>query len=440
MKKLLLLLAFLLPTLMFAMKFEEAEFLLQRTGFTSTYEEISILEPMNREDAVKYLLKHSSNKAQTPYPSWYGTSLIEGRKYSDLSAQEKKVLRKLRNKRGRELQAWWLNEMITTNSPITEKMTLFWHNHFTSELQKVKWPTLMLNQNILLREEALGNFATMLHSIAKDPAMILYLDNQSNRKSHPNENFARELLELFTLGEGHYSETDIKEAARAFTGWTVDKKNGKFRFNPRVHDFGKKTFLGKTGFFDGDDIIDIILKEDQTAKFITAKFYKEFISPVVDEEEVERIATLFKKSGYEIKILLYEILTSNKISKIEEADLLIKSPVEMVVGTVRAFKVKTNALRYLFRSAKMMGQELFNPPNVKGWIGGKDWITTGLLAERRSFLRVAGRVLDRKYKNSDQYTIKELTKWLLVTDPVTQITDQKSRFSSTLLDPTYDLK
>jgi uncharacterized protein (DUF1800 family) len=439
MKKLLLL-AVMLPTFMFAMKFEEAQFLLQRTGFTSTYDEISILEPMKREDAVRYLLKQSTNKAQNPYPSWYGTSLMEGRKYSNLSAKEKKVLRKLRRKRGRELQSWWLNEMITTNSPMTEKMTLFWHNHFTSELQKVKWPTLMLNQNILLREESLGNFANLLHAIAKDPAMILYLDNQSNKKSHPNENFARELLELFTLGEGHYSETDIKEAARAFTGWSVNKKNGKFRFNPRVHDYGKKTFLGQTGFFDGDDIIDIILREDQTAKFITAKFYKEFISPVVDKSEIERIAAIFKKSGYEIKTLLYEILTSNKISSKTDVDLLIKSPIELVVGTVRAFAVETDAIGYLFRSTKMMGQELLNPPNVKGWTGGKDWITTGSLAERRSFLTVAGRLLDRKYQNSDQFTIQELSKWLLVTDPVTQITDQRRRFSSTLLDPTYIVK
>ncbi|OQX73416.1 MAG: hypothetical protein B6D59_05850, partial [Campylobacteraceae bacterium 4484_4] len=254
-----LLLAALLPTLLLALEFDEARFLLNRTSLGASLQEIRALQPLTYEQAVKKLLRESGDRAQTPYPKWYGTSLLGDRKYKDLSAREKQILRKLRRQRWRELQLWWIDEMIATDSPMTERMTLFWHNHFTSQLPKVKWPSLMLQQNILLRHEALGNFATMLRAISKDPAMLIYLDNISNKKSHPNENFARELLELFTLGEGHYTEQDIKEAARAFTGWTVDRKSGKFRFNPRVHDFGKKTFLGRTGRFDGDDIIDIIL-------------------------------------------------------------------------------------------------------------------------------------------------------------------------------------
>ena len=330
--------------------------------------------------------------------------------------------------------------MIATDSPMTERMTLFWHNHFTSQLPKVKWPSLMLQQNILLRHEALGNFATMLRAISKDPAMLIYLDNISNKKSHPNENFARELLELFTLGEGHYTEQDIKEAARAFTGWTVDRKSGKFRFNPRVHDFGKKTFLGRTGRFDGDDIIDIILEQNRTAEFITGKFYRAFVSPEIDEAEVARIAAVFRKSGYEIKALMYEILTTDALKREANRELLIKSPIELVVGTLRTFETPDTMGRYLFRVTRAMGQELFNPPNVKGWPGGKAWITTGSLVERRSFLRRAGRVLDRRYQNSSGFTQEELEKWLLVTGPVTQTTDAKRRFSTILLDPVYNLK
>ncbi len=436
----ILLLAALLPTLLLALGVDEARFLLNRTDFGAALHEISALKPLTYEQAVKKLLHDSSTRAQTPYPKWYGTSLPEGRKYKELSAEEKQALKKLRRKQWRTLQFWWLNEMIVTDSPITERMTLFWHNHFTSQLPKVKWASLMLQQNILLRREALGNFATLLHEIAKDPAMLIYLDNRSNKKSHPNENFARELLELFTLGEGHYTEEDIKAAARAFTGWTIDRKSGKFRFNPKVHDFGEKTFLGETGRFDGDDIIDIILKQDQTARFITEKFYKAFVSEEVNASEVERIAAVFRKSGYEIKALLYEILTSEAFKEKNSRDLLIKSPVELVVGTVRSFGTKADITRYLFRSTTLMGQELFNPPNVKGWPGGKAWITTASLAQRRSFLRRAGNLYDRKYRRNDTYTIDALTTWLLVTEPVTDISDRKRRFSSILLDPTYNLK
>ena len=439
MKKLLLLAA-LLPTLMFALAFDEARFLLNRTGFGATVEEIKTLQPLTYEEALKHLLSKSTNRAQTPYPAWHGSSLLDGRKYKELSAQEKQLLRKLRRRRWRELQLWWVHEMVVTTTPMTEKMTLFWHNHFTSQLPKVKWPGLMLEQNILLRHEALGSFATLLRKIARDPAMLIYLDNISNKKSHPNENFARELLELFTLGEGHYGESDIKAAARAFTGWTVDRKSGKFRFNPRVHDFGQKTFLGVTGNLNGDDIIEIILRQEQTARFITEKCYREFVSPEFDESEVTRIAERFRKSGYEIKTLLYEILTSDGFKKHSGRDFLIKSPVELVVGTVRTFGIDADVSRYLFQSARAMGQELFNPPNVKGWPGGKAWITTGSLAERRSFLRRAGSVLDRRYKKSDTYSLEMLTKWLLVTDPVTQIMDEKRRFTSILLDPVYNLK
>ena len=180
MKKLLLLSA-LLPVMMFALAFDEARFLLNRTGFGATVEEIKTLQPLTYEEAVKHLLRQSTDRAQTPYPAWYGTSLLNGRKYKALSAQEKQLFRKLRHRRWRELQLWWVHEMVVTTSPMTEKMTLFWHNHFTSQLPKVKWPGLMLEQNILLRHEALGNFATLLRKIAKDPAMLIYLDNRRCR-------------------------------------------------------------------------------------------------------------------------------------------------------------------------------------------------------------------------------------------------------------------
>ena len=438
--KRILLIVTMVPMFLLALEFDEARFLLSRSGLGASLQEIENLKPLKYDQAIRQLIEQSDNKAQTPYPQWYGTSLPKMRNYKELSAKEKQALRKLRRQRWRQLQLWWINEMSVTTSPITEKMTLFWHNHFTSQLPKVKWPSLMLRQNILLRREALGNFATLLKEISKDPAMLIYLDNISNKKSHPNENFARELLELFTLGEGHYSESDIKAAAKAFSGWTVDRKNGNFKFDPKVHDFGEKTFLGKTGRFNGNDIIDIILEQNRTAEFITEKFYREFISYEIDETQVRQIAATFRKSGYKIKVLLYELLTSNAFVNSTNRTFLIKSPIELVVGTVRTFNLQTNLGKYLFKATRAMGQEIFNPPNVKGWSGEKSWITTGSLAERRSFLKKAAKAVNKTYQNSTGFTTKELEKWLLVTDRLTQTAVTKKLFSSILLDPLYNLK
>ena len=439
MKKLFLLIL-LLPVMIFGLEFDEAKFLLNRTCFGASRSDINALENLSYEKAVTNLIKSASTTPKSDYPKWKGKFILQSVDWSKLSAEEKKVLKKLRRQRGKELQKWWLNEMAVTDSPLTEKMTLFWHNHFTSELGKVKWPSLMLDQNILFRKYALGSFADMLRDIAKDPAMIVYLDNRTNKKSHPNENFARELMELFTLGEGHYTEKDIKEAARAFTGWTIDLKTGKFKFNRRVHDFGEKTFLGESGNFDGDDIIEIILKQERTAEFITEKFYKEFISYNINQDEVKRIAKIFKESDYQIKTLLYEILTSDDFKDKSKRDLLIKSPVELVIGTSRTFNEKTVPSKQFFKRTKNMGQEVLNPPNVKGWQGKKEWMSTNYLMERRNFLKKAGRVLKRKYKKSSKYSIEELKQLLLPVEASTQITDRKNRFSAVLLDPAYELK
>jgi uncharacterized protein (DUF1800 family) len=188
-----------------------------------------------------------------------------------LSEEERKLALRAQAENGAELRSWWLTEMLTTRSPLTEKMVLFWHNHFVSSLQKVRSPVLMYRQNLLLRKHALGYFGDMLHEVSKDPAMVVYLDNASNRKAQPNENFAREVMELFTLGEGNYVEHDIKEAARAFTGWSIDLDTGQFLSRPLIHDDGVKTVLGRSGNFDGDAVLDILLAQPQTAEFIVRK-------------------------------------------------------------------------------------------------------------------------------------------------------------------------
>lgn len=295
-----------------------------------------------------------------------------------------------------DLQAWWLEEMINTQSPLTERMTLFWHNHFATSYRKVKVLPWMYKQNTILRKNALGNFKDLLKSISTDAAMLWYLDSNKNVVGTPNENFAREVMELFTLGEGNYSEKDIKEAARAFTGWDFDKFTGKFVFKIKRHDRGVKTILGKNGNFNGHDVLDILLKDKRTAEFITRKIWKEFISPKPDELLVKQWGDRFYQSGYEIKVLLREMFSSKVFY--EARGSLIKSPVDFLVGTIRQFRVEPSVTIPYALASKKLGQELFNPPNVKGWSGGKKWINTATLLLRKDFISRMFRVGEKKEK------------------------------------------
>jgi uncharacterized protein (DUF1800 family) len=279
-------------------------------------------------------------------------------------------------------------------------MTLFWHNHFVSSQQKVKLPLLMYRQNALLRTHATGRFGDLLHAASKDPAMIIYLDNVSNRKGQPNENFAREVMELFTLGEGRYTEKDIKEAARAFTGWSLERDTGQFKFRPFLHDDGTKTVLGRSGRFDGDDVLDILLDQDATAEFITTKLWREFVSPQPDPKEVVRIAGRFRASRYELKAALRELLLSPAFWAPENRAVLIKSPVDLVVGTLRTFDVETGELAPFALLTAGLGQNLFAPPNVKGWPGQEDWINSTTLLQRKQFLERLFRAQEMRNENA----------------------------------------
>jgi len=291
-----------------------------------------------------------------------------------------------RFQQGLELRAWWLREMLATESPLTERMTLFWHGHFATSQQKVRSNQLMYRQNVLLRREALGNFGTLLHAIARDPAMLVYLDNAGSRRGAPNENFAREVMELFTLGEGRYGEADVKEAARAFTGWSLERGTGEFTYRRIWHDYGEKTVLGRKGRFDGDDILDVLLERPETARFIAAKLWREFISPQPDAAEVERWAQVFREARYEVKPLLRAIFLSKAFWAEENRSALVKSPVDLAVGTMRASGMNPFDLRPAVFACASLGQNLFAPPNVKGWPGGNAWIDSATLLARKQWL------------------------------------------------------
>jgi len=368
--------------------YDDARHLLNRTGFGATESEVQRFARMTREEAARTLLADARTVAITPPPAWVGSaeSLRYPRVGENATDAEKKMFRQEQVREGLELRGWWVTEMLATPSPLTERMTLFWHNHFVSSQQKVKLAELMYRQNMTLRANALGNFGGMLHAIARDPAMVVYLDSVQNRKGTPNENFAREVMELFTLGEGNYTEQDVKEAARAFTGWSLDRNTGQFMFRRFIHDDGNKTVLGRSGNLDGDQVLDILLAQPQTAEFITRKFWREFVSPDVDEAVVKRVARSFRDSHYDIKAALYALLTSDAFYARENRGTLIKSPIELVVGTLKQFDFKPAETLPFAVAAAGMGQNLFSPPNVKGWPGQDTWINSSTLLARKQFL------------------------------------------------------
>jgi uncharacterized protein (DUF1800 family) len=372
------------------MGYDDARHLFARTGFGPTDAEVRSYAALPRNEAIARLLRETRTTTVTPPPAFAQDTGPLQRPGRDASAEERKAYQQVEIRRGLELRAWWVQEMLVTPSPLTERMTLFWHNHFVSSQQKVRAARLMYGQNALLRANALGNFGTLLHAASKDPAMLVYLDGAQNRKGQPNENFAREVMELFTLGEGRYTEQDIKEAARAFTGWSLDRETGQYLFRPGVHDAGSKSVLGRSGNLDGDAVLEILLAQPSTAEFVTAKLWREFVSPDPDPREVKRIAQSFRNSNYDIKVALRELLLSDAFWAREHRGTLVKSPVEFVVGTLRQLEVAMPSGLPFAVLAAGMGQNVLSPPNVKGWPGGNVWIDTNTLLARKQFVdRVA---------------------------------------------------
>jgi uncharacterized protein (DUF1800 family) len=367
------------------MSADDARHLLNRTGFGSQPNEIVTYTQFSREQAIERLLRNAGTAARARAPDWVNDPIISARTLREATPERRKEYQAEEVRRGFDLRTWWVQEMLDTSSPLTERMTLFWHNHFVSSQEKVRHMQLMYRQNLLLRRYALGNFGALLHVVAKDPAMVIYLDSATNRKGKPNENFAREVMELFTLGEGHYTEADVREAARAFTGWSIDPDTGEYKWRPYNHDGGTKTVLGKTGNFDGDAVLDILLDHQQTAEFIVAKLWREFVSLDPDPAEVRRIGRKFYASNYEIKVALRELLQSPAFWANENRGALVKSPVDLVVGTMRSLDFSVGDTLPLALSIAQLGQNLFAPPNVKGWPGGEAWINSSTLLARMAF-------------------------------------------------------
>ena len=305
--------------------------------------------------------------------------------------------------------AYWIYRMITTRCPLEEKMALFWHGLFATGYSKLNQARALLDQIDMFRRHGLGDFSTLLVELSKDPAMIIWLDNQENHKDAINENYGRELLELFSMGIGNYTEQDIKECARAFTGWTLGNAEymsnraakdsiwpyGRiawhFNYRDYDHDDGEKTFLGETGKFNGDDVVNIIVRQEATALFICRRLFQYFVADEVDVDGEQLIQTMMQtyfESEHEIRSVLRTLFNSDYFKSEMARFARVKAPVEVVVGAVRlagSYRKPTFGAEQLSAHSFYMGQRLLQPPTVEGWHEGLEWVDSGALMERANF-------------------------------------------------------
>lgn len=359
-----------------------------RAGFGLSPEEWSVRQNWDTQKAVNQLFAEA--KKAKPLPGAPPVD-IEGRE--NMTQADIVALRKEQRKLVAFQSADWLHRMADpAQSALLERVTLFWHGHFACQTKASSLATMQANT---LRTHALGSFRELTLSMARDVSMIRFLNNQQNKKNSPNENFARELMELFTIGRGNYTETDVKEAARAFTGWSSNLRN-EFIFRPGQHDYGAKVFMGKRGNFDGGDIIDQLLEKRATADFIARKAYRYFVNEQVDEGIVKTLSKQFYESDYNIEKLLRSIFESDWFYAPQHIGTKIKSPIELMAGILRKLNIEFESDLSLIFVQRALGQVLFNPPNVAGWPGGRSWIDNSTLTLR---LSLAGHLLNSSEVN-----------------------------------------
>ena len=395
--------------------YDFAAHLLERAGFGGTPEEIEALARLSPAEAVRRLVYFQNIENVLPPFDHSGIhdpgleSFPESRPAVTKMAKEKGEALGIKVKAGgdRPLQPivnkfffwlrasvletqrvayWWGNRMLATRRPLEEKMALFWHGHFAVNEAKVRDYRKTLGQLELFHKYGTGNFRDLLVAVAQDPAMLSFLDAGVNVKGSANENFAREIMELFTMGVGNYSEKDVREAARAFTGWNyVDLK---FVVNKDQHDDSQKTFLGATGNFDGVDVIDIILKQPATSRFIAGKIYRYFVRQELTSEVQDNLGTMLRASNYNVAPLLETIFLSRDFYSSASVGTQIKSPVQLAISTYKKLGLtEVPGVPDFNIATGTLGQRLFAPPTVAGWSGGRSWMTPGLLLERGNFVR-----------------------------------------------------
>jgi uncharacterized protein (DUF1800 family) len=378
---------------------EETAHLLNRAAFGAAPDTVREWHALGRLAAVKKLTTPTESAPLAAPPAWFSPEKykalaiavrderMEIMSSNAAEAQQRARQRQLRRRMQDRQQAveaagWWLDRMFASPAPLVEKMTLFWHGHFATSIEKVKDPYLMLQQNELFRSQALGNIRDLTKAVARDPAMMVYLDTDQSVQTKPNENFAREIMELFTLGEGHYTEQDIKEAARAFTGLKINRLLGRSFFHDPSWDSGKKEFLGESGPFRSDDIVDILFRRPPCARFLAGKLCAFFISDSPSEDLVAAVAGLLQQHDYAVAPVLETVFLSAEFYRPEHRRAQIKSPVQFLVQTRHALALRSLPRPIQIGVLQQLGQSLFRPPNVAGWDGGRAWINTNTLLAR----------------------------------------------------------
>ncbi len=371
--------------------FAAAAHLLNRAGFGGSPAQVETLARLTPADAVDQLLAFPAPEPGQPAPAWAKPDPDRAerfRAYRKADPEERKRLQQERNRLHREqmleLQHWWLGRMLADEHPLREKLTLFWHGHFATSVLKVKEPYLMWRQNDLFRRHGAGRWETLLTEVTRDPAMLIWLDQAQSKPDHPNENYARELMELFALGEGHYTEQDVTEAARALTGLALDRERLEPIERRRLRDGGRKTVLGKSGNLDASDVLTLIAQHAQSARFITGKLWTFFAGTPPDAALNDALAAEFRRHGGEFRPVLRTLFRSEAFHSPAVVRQQIKSPVQLLVQACRQLERPLPPPLICVQIQRHLGQELFNPPNVKGWDGGAAWISTNTLLNRHN--------------------------------------------------------
>lgn len=368
-----------------------AAHLLNRAGFGGPPAAVEVLRQRTPEEAVARLVGAEQKPESELKPDWAHPDPDRGEKlraYRQASPEERMRLQKERNREWRrqmlELQHDWLQLMVTGSRPFQEKLTLFWHGHFATSVLKVKEPYLMWRQNDLFRRQGAGSWRDLLGAVTQDPAMLLWLDQAQSKPDHPNENYARELLELFTLGEGNYTEQDVTESARALSGLTLDRLRQEPVFRPRLRVTGPKTILGRTAPLGVEELLDLIAAQPQTDRFITSRLWVFFAGTPPSPALQDALAAEFRRSGQRFGPFLHTLLLSREFYAPEVMNQQIKSPVQLLVSACRQLERSLPPAPVCANALRLLGQELFNPPSVKGWEGGLAWINTNTLLNRHN--------------------------------------------------------
>jgi len=368
-----------------------AAHLINRAGFGGSPQDIENLRQMGPDRAVSWFVDYEKIPDPTPPPEWaHPDAALIAQREAIRNAADPETRRMLQQQQNQEeysqmadLRYWWVRRMALGPRPFQEKMTLFWHGHFATSFEKVRMPYFLWLQNDTFRKYATSKFNQLLTVVSEDPAMLNYLDGARSNKNSPNENFAREVMELFTLGEGHYTEQDIQQAAKAYTGWGLDPDDRlHYQYHPNNHDDGPKTIFGQTGNFTGEDVLNMICNQPQCAQFIAARIWRFFVQDQPPQPVIDTLAADFHSHGMDLKRLMHVIFRSKEFYAPDVIRAQIKSPVQWLIASTRQLQAPLPTEPMTLVMLTMLGQELFQPPNVKGWDGGIAWITTNSLLDR----------------------------------------------------------